>query len=77
MIKEYLLQNWSLILVLSAFAIALHITVFMDKKTIRRMYVLIAGVFLLSIIVFTEFEFAANAEYKTLRSVLSPRSSLR
>ncbi len=70
MIKEYLLQNWSLILVLSAFAIALHITVFMDKKTIRRMYVLIAGVFLLSIIVFTEFEFAANAEYKTLRIVL-------
>ena len=30
MLKEYLLQNWSLILVLSAFAIALRITVFLD-----------------------------------------------
>lgn len=70
MLKEYLLQNWSLILVLSAFAIALSITVFLDKKTIRRMYVLIVGVFLLSIVVFVEFNFAANAEYKALRGVL-------
>ena len=49
MIKEYLLQNWSLILILSAFAIALRITVFLDKKAIRRMYILIVGVFLLSL----------------------------
>lgn len=54
--SEYLMQNWSLMLVLSAFAIALHITVFLDKKTIRRLYVLIIGVFLLSIAVFVEFE---------------------
>ena len=52
MIKEYLLQNWPLLLVLAAFAIALSITVFLDKKTIRRMYILIVGVFLLSIVVF-------------------------
>ena len=70
MVKEYLLQNWSLILVLSAFAIALRITVFMDKKTIRRMYILIVGVFLLSLVVFVEFEYAVNSEYKTLRAVL-------
>ena len=70
MIKEYLLQNWSLILILSAFAIALRLTVFLDKKTIRRMYILIVGVFLLSVSVFVEFELAAGAEYKTLRAVL-------
>lgn len=70
MLKEYLLQNWSLILVLSAFAVALHITVFLDKKTIRRMYVLIVGVFLLSIVVFVEFECAAYIESKVLRGVL-------
>ena len=70
MIKEFLLQNWELILVLSAFAIALHITVFLDKKTIRRMYVLIVGVFLLSLVVFTEFEYAMHTEHRTLRAVL-------
>ena len=68
--SEYLMQNWSLILVLSAFAIALHITVFLDKKTIRRLYALVAGVFLLSIIVFVEFEYAAPAGRRILRSVL-------
>ena len=71
MITEYLLQNWSLILVLSAFAIALRITVFLDKKTIRRMYILIVGVFLLSLVVFVEFEYAVYAENKTLRGVLT------
>ena len=70
MIKEYLLQNWSLILVLSAFAIALQITVFFDKKTVRRMLILIAGVFLLSIVVFVEFQVATSAEYRVLRSIL-------
>ncbi len=70
MIKEYILQNWPLILVLSAFAIALHITVFLDKQTIRRLYVLIAGVFLLSLVVFTEFEYAAHTDERMLRAVL-------
>ena len=32
MFKEYLLQNWSLLLILPAFAIALDITVFLDQK---------------------------------------------
>ncbi|MBR0302232.1 MAG: GGDEF domain-containing protein, partial [Clostridia bacterium] len=62
--------NWPLILVLSAFAIALQITVSMDKKTIKRMYVLIVGVFFLSIVVFVEFFVAPYAEYRVLRSVL-------
>ena len=70
MIKEYLLQNWSLILVLAAFAIALRITVFWDEKTIKRMYVLIIGVYLLSLVVFVEFNCTAQVEYRTLRSIL-------
>ena len=70
MIKDYLLQNWSLIMVLSAFAVALDITVFLDIKTIRRMYILIVGVFLLSIVVFVEFRLASGGEYSVWRAVL-------
>ena len=71
MVKEYLLQNWPLILVLAAFAIALSITVFLDKKTIRRMYILIVGMFVLSLLVFVEFEYAAHSEYRILRGILT------
>lgn len=70
MIKEYLLQNWTLLLILAAFAVALHITVFLDKQTIRRMFVLIVDVFLLSLVVFAEFRYAASGEHWALRSVL-------
>jgi len=70
MIKEYFLQNWPLILILPAFAILLKTTVFLDKKTIRRMFFLIAVVFVLSIVVFVEFYFADLGEMKELRSVL-------
>lgn len=54
-LKEYILQNWALILVLLAFVIMLLITVFLDKKTIRKLYALIIFIFLLSISVFFEF----------------------
>ena len=57
-------------LILTAFAIALQISVFLDKKTIRRIYVLIVGVFLLSLVVFAEFNLAAVAENRLLRGVL-------
>ena len=70
MIKNYLLQNWTMLLLLAAFAIALHISVFLDKKTIRRTYVLIIAVFLLSIAVFVEFGFADSIEHRSLRTVL-------
>ncbi|MBR4256154.1 MAG: diguanylate cyclase [Clostridia bacterium] len=70
MFKAYILQNWPLLLVLSAFAIALQISVFLDKKLIRRMSILIAGVFLLSVSVFFEFNFPNLAEYGALRGVL-------
>ena len=33
MIKSYLLENWTMLLVLAAFAIALHITVFLNKQS--------------------------------------------
>lgn len=64
---EYLLQNWAMILVLIAFAIMLKITVFLDKKTVHRMYILIGVVFLLSIIVYTEFHLMEINEYPSVR----------
>ena len=64
---EYLLQNWALILVLLAFAIMLRITVFLDKHTVIRMYVLIVVVFLLSICVYTEFHLGEIGQLKELR----------
>lgn len=70
MIKDYFLQNWPLILILLAFIISLVTTVFLDKKTIRRMYALVIAVFLLSIVVFVEFYISDNPELKNLRIAL-------
>lgn len=64
---EYLLQNWALILILFAFAIMLRITVFLDRHTVIRMYVLIAVVFLLSICVYAEFHLAETNSLRDLR----------
>ena len=70
MLKDYLFQNWTMLLVLAAFAIALRITVFLDQKTIRRLYVLISAVFLLSVSVFVEFNCVDAAGHESLRLVL-------
>ena len=71
MFKDYLVQNWPLILILLAFVISLATTVFFDKKTIIRMYCLIAAIFLLSIVVFLEFEDQLKTEeYRVFRNVL-------
>lgn len=67
---EYLVQNWGLILILIAFVITLAVTVFLDKKTVRRMYILIALIFVLSIIVYTEFHLSETGEYKDVRLVM-------
>ena len=67
---EYLLQNWGVILILLAFAVVLKITVFLDKITVRRMYILIALVFVFSFIVFNEFYLAEINKYPQLRAVL-------
>ena len=70
MVKDYLLQNWPLILILAAFIISLINTVSLDKKRVLRLYVLIATVFILSIIVFVEFYIIDNPDLKVLRLIL-------
>ena len=67
---DFILQNWVLILVLAAFSIALRYTVFMDAVTIRRFYVLILTIFLLSIVVYLEFLLADQNTGRELRIVL-------
>ena len=69
-LKDYIVQNWALILVLIAFAIMLIITVFLDKKTIRRLYILITFIFLLSICVFFEFYLLGENKYPEVIKVL-------
>lgn len=68
--KQYIIENWCLILVLLAFTIMLIITVFLDKKTIRRLYILIIYLFLLSFSVFFEFYFLGVNKYPELVKVL-------
>ena len=70
MIKDFIVQNWTLILVLFAFAISLKMTVFLDKRTIRRMLVMILAVFLLSVAVFAEFRLADSGTHQKVRLVL-------
>ena len=69
-VTSYLLQNWALILILIAFAIMLKITVFLSKKTVIRMYSLIIGIFLFSIIVFVEFYLADLNQYNLIREIM-------
>ena len=69
-LKDYLLQNWALVLVLMAFTIMLMITVSLQKKTINRLYILIAFVFILSMCVFFEFYLLDKKELLGLVKVL-------
>ncbi len=70
MLLEYIIRNWALILIAVAFAISLGTTGFRDKNTKKRMYFLIAGVFLLSVVVFTEFWLADLGGFLTQRTLL-------
>ena len=70
MLKDYIVQNWALILILPAFAISLKTTIFLDKKSVKRLYILIAGIFLLSVVVFLEFALSDLGGYTTERTVL-------
>lgn len=70
MFKEYLLQNWPLILILLAFAISLNITVFLKRKTVIIMSILIVFIFLLSIVVYLEFYFAQTGEHQFARKIM-------
>ncbi len=69
-VTEYVVDNWALILVLLGFAASLISTVFLEKKTILRMYALITEVVILSIIVFIEFYIDDRADLRLLRTVL-------
>jgi diguanylate cyclase (GGDEF)-like protein len=69
-VTEYVVDNWALILVLLGFATSLISTVFLEKKTVMRMYALIAEVMILSIIVFIEFYLADKSEYRLVRTFL-------
>ncbi|MBQ7277890.1 MAG: GGDEF domain-containing protein [Clostridia bacterium] len=55
MLREFLLQNWALNLILIAFTVLVKANVFLDRKTRSRIYALIASISLLSFIVFAEF----------------------
>ena len=55
MLKEYIIQNWALLLVSLAFLVSLRTTSFLDKTFANRMCLLILEVLILSIIVFIEF----------------------
>lgn len=69
-ITEYVIQNWALILVLLGFATSLISTVFLDKKTVFRMYALITEVLILSILVFAEFYPAERNGFSSVRPFL-------
>lgn len=69
-VYSYLLQNWILILILAAFVIVLATTAFLDKIATIRMYILIAIVFVLSVVVFIEFYVEDDVDFKILRTVL-------
>ena len=69
-IKEYLFQNWILILILGAFIVILLITSFSNRKTTMRYLLLLASIFLLSIVVFLEFYIQPEDENRTIRLVL-------
>lgn len=70
MLRDYIIQNWALILILPAFAISLKTTIFLDKKSVKRLYILIAGIFLLSVVVFLEFALSDLGGYTTERTIL-------
>ncbi|MBQ1248328.1 MAG: GGDEF domain-containing protein [Clostridiales bacterium] len=69
-VTEYVVDNWALLLVLLGFATSLISTVFLEKKTVKRMYALIAEVMILSIVVFIEFYLVDKPEYRMLRTIL-------
>lgn len=70
MLLKYLMQNWALVLLSAAFTLSLRITGFRDRSSVNRMYCLIAGVFLLSVVVFTEFYLVDLGGYITERTIL-------
>lgn len=69
-VSDYIADNWILILVLLGFAVSLISTVFMEKKTIRRLFALIVQVFILSVVVYIEFNLVDAGGDRMLRLIL-------
>ena len=69
-LKEYLLQNWILLLIIGAFTVILLITSYSSKKTTIKYLVLLISIFLLSIVVFAEFYLEPIQEHKIARLIL-------
>ena len=69
-LKEYLLQNWILLLTIGAFTVILLITSYSSKKTTIKYLVLLISIFLLSIVVFAEFYLEPIQEHKVARLIL-------
>ena len=70
LIKEFIIQNWALILILLAFMVLLRTTGFLNKKSKSRMYALILWLFLLALVVFFEFFLEEQGLYANTRLVL-------
>ena len=69
MIKEFIIQNWALLLIILTFTALLRTTVFLSRKTKARMYGLIVGLLLLSVIVFAEFYLEEQGASATARLI--------
>lgn len=69
-VTEYVIQNWALLLILLGFTTSLISTVFLEKKTVIRMYALIAEILVLSILVFAEFYLADQNVFDPARPFL-------
>ena len=70
MIRELIVQNWANVLVLLAFVVLLRTTVFLDNRTILRMYALILILFIFSMIVYAEFSLAEMGGFTEVRLIL-------
>ncbi len=70
MIKEFILQNWALFLILLTFVILLRTTAFLNKKKKTQMYILSGVLLLLSFVVFFEFYLESQGEAPDVRRVL-------
>lgn len=68
--KNYILQNWILILILGAFVVILFITSFSTKKMMISLLILLLSILGLSIVVFIEFYLQPIAENSTARTIL-------
>ena len=70
LIKEFIIENWALILILLAFMVLLRTTGFLNKKSKSRMYALILWLFLLALVVFFEFFLEEQGLFANTRLVL-------